>query len=205
MFSFQVHERDTKLDSKIFTTIGALPGYVDPVQPSSKKQPWRSVQNGSFVHSLELLLPEELYQSIWHKTEHDKICAKYAKVIMKLDQILEGEFFEQYVKKGMSNSADMNTILCSSSLSSQTLVTVLAFCAKSACFICSPFTIVQPSSASSCILSCGRCRQVGPQSLSLLSLRTPCPVCDIEWTLNSDGCARQDIRWCLVAVAGTWP
>lgn len=47
-----------------------------------------------------MILPEDLYELIWRKVEEEMRPLKYARVIMKLEDLLEGEFFTEYVKKG---------------------------------------------------------------------------------------------------------
>lgn len=99
MFQFESRDRGG-LTPKIYTTVGALPGHIDPSQPPNKKQPWKTIQNGAFVRSLELLLPEELYITVWPQIADEVKSVRYEKVIMKLEQILEGDFFNEYIKKG---------------------------------------------------------------------------------------------------------
>jgi ribonucleases P/MRP protein subunit RPP40 len=93
-------EKNARPGSKIFTTLGTLPSYIDRSQPPTRKLPWRAINKVRFVKSVELVLPEELYELIWMKVEEELKPVKYAKVIMKLHEVLEGEFFTEYVKKG---------------------------------------------------------------------------------------------------------
>jgi ribonuclease P/MRP protein subunit RPP40 len=52
---------------------------------------------------LDLILPEELYELVRaHLDEQDGVVrGVYARVFMKLGEILEGDFFTEYIKKGM--------------------------------------------------------------------------------------------------------
>lgn len=96
-------EKNARPDAKIFTSLGTLPSYVDRCQPPTKKQPWRAINEVGFVRSVEIVLPDELYEAIWAKVEEGLKAVKavkYAKVIMKLQDLLEGEFFNGYIKKG---------------------------------------------------------------------------------------------------------
>lgn len=52
-----------------------------------------------------MVLPEELYDLIWDKIEDESKKASYAKVILKLQDIISGTFFTEYVKKGRSSSS----------------------------------------------------------------------------------------------------
>ena len=93
-------EKNGRPESKIFTTLGMLPGYIDRNQPPTKKPPWRVINDVSFVKSVEMVLPEELYEIMWTKVEQELKPVKYAKVIMKLEDVLDGDFFTEYIKKG---------------------------------------------------------------------------------------------------------
>ncbi|KAF7505740.1 hypothetical protein GJ744_000506 [Endocarpon pusillum] len=93
-------EKNARPESKIFTTLGTLPGYIDRNQPPTKKLPWRAINDVSFVKSVEMILPEELYELIWTKIEQELKPVQYARVIMKLEDVLDGAFFTEYIKKG---------------------------------------------------------------------------------------------------------
>jgi hypothetical protein len=91
---------DGRPESKIFTTLGELPGYIDRSQPPTKRQPWRAISDVGFVRNVELVLPEELYEVMWRRAEENLTPITYAKVIMKLEDVLNGDFFTEYIKKG---------------------------------------------------------------------------------------------------------
>jgi ribonucleases P/MRP protein subunit RPP40 len=93
-------EKNGRPDSKMFTTLGTLSSYIDPSQPPTKKLPWRAINEVGFVKGVELVLPEELYELIWSKVERQLKPAQYARVIMKLEDVLDGAFFTEYIKKG---------------------------------------------------------------------------------------------------------
>lgn len=97
-------KKATRPDPKFFTTFGTLPSYIDPCQPPTKKQPWKAIHGIGFVKSVEMILPNELYETIWKKVEADLKPVRYARVIMKLEDVLDGEFFTEYIKKGKQNS-----------------------------------------------------------------------------------------------------
>lgn len=100
-------EKHGRQDSKIFTTLGTLPSYIDRSQPPTKKQPWRAINEVGFIRCVEMILPEELYDLIWTKVEEEMKSIKYAKVIMKLEDVLEGDFFTEYIKKGKQMGCSM--------------------------------------------------------------------------------------------------
>lgn len=80
--------------------VGHLPAYIRPDQSPWKKTPWRTISNTPFLKEVNLILPEELYSVIWDKIENETKMASYAKVILKLEDLLHGAFFTEYVKKG---------------------------------------------------------------------------------------------------------
>src|SRR5271168_3958339 len=89
-----------KLDAKLHVHFEKLPAFVDPKQPPTKKDPWRTINNVPFVQGVDLILPRELYEVIWQRVEKDLNGVRYAKVFMKLQDILDGDFFKEQVKKG---------------------------------------------------------------------------------------------------------
>lgn len=99
MFEF-LGQKNGRPDSKIWTTVGTLPSYIDRSQPPTKKQPWRAINEIDFIRSVEVVLPNALYEIIWTKVEEDLKPVKYARVIMKLQDLLDGAFFTEYIKKG---------------------------------------------------------------------------------------------------------
>jgi ribonucleases P/MRP protein subunit RPP40 len=93
---------DSGLNSKMHVSQGSLPPYIDPAQPPTKKSPWRQIKEMPFVHSVTLLMPDEFYELVWGKLDVESKTVKYSKVIMKLQEVLEGDFFTEYIKKGQS-------------------------------------------------------------------------------------------------------
>ncbi|KAJ9606600.1 hypothetical protein H2200_008608 [Cladophialophora chaetospira] len=85
---------------KVIVTAGQLPGYVAASQAPSKRPPWRTIRETSYVNSVTVILPDDLHQAIWDGIDVDVSKPKYAKVIMKLEDVLQGDFFTEYIKKG---------------------------------------------------------------------------------------------------------
>ena len=85
---------------KTTVSIGQLPGYVSTSQAPTRRAPWRSIREVSSSDSVTVVLPDELYTIIWDSVEADVSIPKYAKVIMKLEDVLKGDFFTEYIKKG---------------------------------------------------------------------------------------------------------
>lgn len=52
---------------------------------------------------MQLILPQELYDVVWKDVEAKISNIQYARLIMSLSEILEGDFFNQYIKIGISS------------------------------------------------------------------------------------------------------
>ncbi|KAH1343778.1 hypothetical protein KXX67_004786 [Aspergillus fumigatus] len=91
---------DASRREKCFTTIAQLPAFVDPKQPPIKKSPFSAIANHPFVHTVEILLPEEVYSSIKDSLDAKVQKLRYARVFMSPSALLEGDFFNTYIKAG---------------------------------------------------------------------------------------------------------
>ncbi|GFF23004.1 hypothetical protein IFM58399_00132 [Aspergillus lentulus] len=91
---------DASRREKCFTTIAQLPAFVDPKQPPTKKSPFSAIANHSFVHTVEAILPEEVYSSIKDSLDAKVQKLRYARVFMSPSALLEGDFFNTYIKTG---------------------------------------------------------------------------------------------------------
>lgn len=49
---------------------------------------------------MQLVLPQDLYEVIWNDVEAKISNIQYSRVIMSLSEMLEGEFFNKYIKIG---------------------------------------------------------------------------------------------------------
>jgi len=87
---------------KFNITSGPLPSYVSSSHAPSRKSPWRVIHDAGFIHSATVVIPDELYKLIWDRIQPETIKATYAKVIIKLEDVLDGDFFTQYIKRGES-------------------------------------------------------------------------------------------------------
>lgn len=86
--------------SKIHLTSGGLPSYLSPTQAPTKKSPWKTIRDVGFIRAATAILPEEVYQAIWQGVESSMTKVVYATVILKLEDLLQGDFFTDYVKRG---------------------------------------------------------------------------------------------------------
>ena len=50
---------------------------------------------------MELVLPEELYEIVKTKISSEFVNPVYSRVILPLKALVEGEFFNEYIKRGI--------------------------------------------------------------------------------------------------------
>ncbi|KAL9101091.1 MAG: hypothetical protein Q9163_003606 [Psora crenata] len=86
--------------AKVYVSNGTFPRYIDPAQPPAKRQPFGTVLRQPFTHTVVLNLPGELYSLLWHDIVAKLKHIQYDRVIMSLSEVLEGDFFNQYIKSG---------------------------------------------------------------------------------------------------------
>lgn len=86
---------------------GQLPTFIDPKQPPQRRKPFDALWALKWCHTVDVLLPVELrdviQQAEGRQNELGRLETRnerFAKVIMKLGEVLEGDFFTEYVKKG---------------------------------------------------------------------------------------------------------
>jgi ribonuclease P/MRP protein subunit RPP40 len=79
-----IHRLDASPSPKTYFTHSVLPSYLDPLNLSTKKHPFATINAQHFSHTLDLLLPTELY----------------ALVRDKLSDILAPDFLNTYIKHG---------------------------------------------------------------------------------------------------------
>ncbi|KAH8598793.1 ribonuclease P 40kDa subunit-domain-containing protein [Bisporella sp. PMI_857] len=90
---------DTKHESKCIVTHGTM-GHIDPKQPPTKRKPFASLLNQHFIQKVEVILPEWLYEIVKDGFFTDRAKPTYSRVILPLGALLEGEFFNEYIKRG---------------------------------------------------------------------------------------------------------
>ncbi|KAH7095810.1 ribonuclease P 40kDa subunit-domain-containing protein [Paraphoma chrysanthemicola] len=93
-----IHRTDSAPDTKVYFTHSILPSYIDPQNVSTKKQPFTTTNKQHFSHTVDLILPAEIYELVQQKI--DTITSQYARVHMKLGEILESDFLDSYIKQG---------------------------------------------------------------------------------------------------------
>ncbi|WPG99638.1 Hypothetical protein R9X50_00245700 [Acrodontium crateriforme] len=93
------HNRDGS-KPKCFFTESSLPAYVDHTQPPTKKKPFSTVLNQTFSHTLDVVLPETIARAFRQGIANGANRCRYARVHMKPIELIEGEFFNHYIKLG---------------------------------------------------------------------------------------------------------
>ncbi|CAL3963846.1 unnamed protein product [Diplocarpon coronariae] len=89
----------TRNEPKCDVTHGVM-GHLDPKQPPVKRKPFASILNQRFILKTELIVPEELYEIIRKDLVIDLPRPTYSRVILPLSALLEGEIFNEYIKRG---------------------------------------------------------------------------------------------------------
>jgi ribonuclease P/MRP protein subunit RPP40 len=91
-----IHRPNTSASPKTYFTHSILPSYIDPQNISTKKQPFATLNAQHFSHTLDLALPAELY----HLVREKLVSTHYARVHLKLSDILAQDFLGTYIKHG---------------------------------------------------------------------------------------------------------
>ncbi|KAM0555718.1 hypothetical protein ACHAPJ_006109 [Fusarium lateritium] len=84
---------------KCFVTYGAM-GHVDTKQAPHKGKPWTAIMSLDFIHKVDLILPAEAHEAAHEQLANAQKPPRYSKVMMSLGDILQGDFFTEYIKKG---------------------------------------------------------------------------------------------------------
>ncbi|KAJ4174498.1 hypothetical protein NW754_004917 [Fusarium falciforme] len=84
---------------KCFVTYGIM-GHVDQNQAPKKGKPWSAIMSLDFIHKIDLILPAEACDVILEQLNNTQKHPRYYKVNMTLGDILQGGFFNEYIKKG---------------------------------------------------------------------------------------------------------
>ncbi|KAK3294601.1 ribonuclease P 40kDa subunit-domain-containing protein [Chaetomium fimeti] len=85
--------------AKCYVTHGVM-GHLDPEQPPSKSKPWTTFTSQDFVHRADLIIPQELLELVQDKVLKKMPATPFKRVVLSLHDMLSGEFFTEYIKKG---------------------------------------------------------------------------------------------------------
>ncbi|TKA80318.1 hypothetical protein B0A55_02200 [Friedmanniomyces simplex] len=86
---------------KCYFIHAALSSFVDYDHPPAKKRPFSTFAAQTTSHTVDILLTESSLQEFRDALAEGKGTFQYARVHMKLSEIIEGDFFNHYVKAGL--------------------------------------------------------------------------------------------------------
>ncbi|KAL1792130.1 hypothetical protein ACET3X_009881 [Alternaria dauci] len=97
-----IHRADSAPDTKIYFSHSVLPSYIDPQNVSTKKKPFSAFNKQKYSHTVDAILPEEIYELVKNELNRadSPARAQYARLHMKLGEMLESEFLDTYIKQG---------------------------------------------------------------------------------------------------------
>ncbi|KAF2484347.1 ribonuclease P 40kDa subunit-domain-containing protein [Neohortaea acidophila] len=93
--------KDEKSPPKCYFTSSSLAAYIDHAQIPRKKKPFSTILAHTFTHTLDIALPNpsaETLQKVLSNAKDGTL--HFAKVYLKLEDILTGDFFNAYIKTG---------------------------------------------------------------------------------------------------------
>ncbi|EPS40735.1 hypothetical protein H072_5367 [Dactylellina haptotyla CBS 200.50] len=85
-------------DSKCYITFGRLSG--DSVPEKSNRRPYTTVRGHTYNQQVDVLLPDEICELVQQKLEEELKPLQYHRIFMGLKEILEAEFYNNYIRKG---------------------------------------------------------------------------------------------------------
>ncbi|KAK5137372.1 hypothetical protein LTR08_008950 [Meristemomyces frigidus] len=89
-----------RVKPKCYFTQATLPTFVDHGQPPMKKKPFSTVAKQSFSHTLDVVLLASAVDRFSQALASGPGTLHYARVHMKLSELVAGDFFDQYIKSG---------------------------------------------------------------------------------------------------------
>ncbi|KAH7310406.1 ribonuclease P 40kDa subunit [Stachybotrys elegans] len=94
-----LHENSLYQTQKCFITYGKM-NHVEAGQVTRRGKPWTSIAARGFIHKLDLIVPYNCLEPLRQKLVHEQQSHSYFRVTMTLGDILSGEFFTEYIKRG---------------------------------------------------------------------------------------------------------
>ncbi|KAG8625628.1 hypothetical protein KVT40_006029 [Elsinoe batatas] len=92
--------KDTGPVPKCLFSHNLLPRTIDDQQPPTKRKPFSSILDSPFNHTVDVIVPEHDHANFAEKLRRTTGGWRYARVYLKLKDLIEGEFFDQYIKTG---------------------------------------------------------------------------------------------------------
>ncbi|TKA41653.1 hypothetical protein B0A54_06541 [Friedmanniomyces endolithicus] len=85
---------------RCYFTHAVLSNFIDYDLPPTKKRPFTTIAAQTTSHTVDILLPKSSLPKFQEGLGNGKGTFQYARVHMKLSDIIEGDFFNHYVKAG---------------------------------------------------------------------------------------------------------
>ncbi|KAK1094389.1 hypothetical protein LTR48_000378 [Friedmanniomyces endolithicus] len=85
---------------KCYFTHAVLSNFIDYDLPPTKKRPFTTIAAQTTSHTVDILLPKSSLPKLLEGLGEVEGTLQYARVHMKLSDIIEGDFFSHYVKAG---------------------------------------------------------------------------------------------------------
>lgn len=96
-----IHKPPPSTDTKTAFSHSLLPTYIDALHPPCKKLPFRAFKSLPHTHTLDLILPAEIWGIVAAYLEEKKLASQvYARVWLKLEDVLDEQFLDAYVRTG---------------------------------------------------------------------------------------------------------
>lgn len=97
-----LHKPPAGHDTKTYFSHSHLPSYIDAAHPPGKKAPFRAFAALPHAHTLDLLLPPEIWDVV--RAHLDGLGARvYARAYLGLEDILADDFLDAYVRNGSAS------------------------------------------------------------------------------------------------------
>lgn len=105
-----LHKPDPSSDIKTYFSHSLLPAYIDPLNTPGKKKPFSTFAAHPHVHTLDLLLPAEVWHVVrTHIAAHDE--RVYARAFLALSDVLDEDFLDAYVRNGSASLLSAGRLL----------------------------------------------------------------------------------------------
>ncbi|KAF1930950.1 uncharacterized protein M421DRAFT_99510 [Didymella exigua CBS 183.55] len=96
-----LHKPPPSTDTKTYFSHSALPAYIDALHTSAKKKPFATFLAHPHSHTLDLVLPAELWELVEaHLAARDAV---YARACMTLANVLDEPFADAYARTGRTS------------------------------------------------------------------------------------------------------
>ncbi|PSK40320.1 hypothetical protein B9Z65_23 [Elsinoe australis] len=85
---------------KCYFTHVQLPRVIDDKQPPTKKKPFSCILQSAFNHTVDLLVFKEAVKTFTDRLHATCGQERYARIHLKLKDVIESDFFNEYIKTG---------------------------------------------------------------------------------------------------------